>query len=47
MRQQRLVVNKMAHSMVFHVILTIDVRPDGEVALNITVDKLRPNAARA
>jgi hypothetical protein len=28
-------------------VLTIDVRPDGEVALNITVDMPRPNAARA
>ena len=37
----------MAHSLVFHVVLTIDVRPDGEVALNITADKPRPNAARA
>ena len=46
-RQQRLVEKKMAHSLVFHVVLTIDVRPDGEVALNITADKPRPNAARA
>jgi len=46
-RQQRLVENKMARSLVFHVVLTIDVRPDGEIALNITVDKPRPNAARA
>ncbi len=42
-RQQRLVENKMAHSMVFHV-LTIGVRL---VVLNITVDKPRLNAARA
>ena len=32
-RQQRLVENKMARSLVFHVVLMIDVRPDGEMAL--------------
>ncbi len=43
-RQQRLLENKMAHSLVFHVVLTINVRPDGEVALNITADKPRPSS---
>ena len=37
----------MDRSLVFHVILTIDVLRDGEVALNITTGRPCPNAARA
>ena len=38
---------KMARSLVFHVVLTIDVLRDGEVALTITTGKPRPNALHA
>ena len=37
----------MDRSLVFHVILTIDVLRDGDVALNITTVRPRPNAACA